>query len=209
MEKLLEGLRQFMRGVHQDERDLYAKLATGQDPDVFVIACSDSRVDPNLITQSKPGELFVLRNAGNIVPAHAAVYGGEAATIEYAVSVLGVRDIVVCGHADCGAMKGLLDPASCETLPAVKRWLDHAEPVRRIVEARHPGADPQARLDAAIRINVLTQLAHLRTHPSVAARLVGDSIQLHGWVWDIGSGGVHAFEAASGEFVPLQSDTSG
>jgi carbonic anhydrase len=203
MEKLISGLRQFMSTVHQDERELYRQLASGQEPDVFFITCSDSRIDPNLITQTKPGDLFVLRNAGNIVPPHGAVKGGEEATVEYAVSVLGVRDIVVCGHADCGAMKGLLDLPSCENLPAVARWLEHAEPVRRIVGEQHADAEAQAKLDAAIEINVLTQLTNLRTHPSVAARLFGGSLRLHGWVWDIRTGGVRAFDTAAGRFVPI------
>ncbi|RME73060.1 MAG: carbonic anhydrase [Planctomycetota bacterium] len=192
-----------MRTVHRDEQELFTQLATGQEPDVFFITCSDSRIDPNLITQTKPGDLFVLRNAGNIVPPHGAIRGGEEATVEYAVSVLGVRDIVVCGHADCGAMKGLLHPESCRHLPAVSRWLEQAEPVRQIVQTQLQDEDEEQRLRKAIELNVLQQLTNLRTHPAVAARLFGGSLALHGWVWDIRSGGVRAFDTTSGAFLPL------
>ena len=135
MEHLLRGVHQFHSQVFQRERDFFDKLAAGQSPSALFVTCSDSRVDPNLITQSGPGELFVLRNAGNLVPPYGASNGGESATIEYAVAALGVRDIVVCGHSHCGAIKELLNPASTAELPLVTAWLKHAETTRQIGRA--------------------------------------------------------------------------
>lgn len=202
MQKLLDGLRQFMSTVQEDERELFSRLSHGQNPEVMFITCSDSRISPHLMTQAKPGDLFVLRNAGNIVPPYGAVDGGEAATLEYAISVLGVRHVVVCGHSDCGAMKGLLAPESCSHLPLVRRWLGYAEPARRIVLQRRDGEGaPEQRLDVLIEVNVLAQLANLRTHPAVAAHLVTGELELHGWTYDIASGRVSAFDSQAGVFV--------
>ena len=127
MDGILQGLHHFRSGVFENQKELFTQLVKGQNPLVLFISCSDSRVMPALMTQSGPGELFELRNAGNMVPPHGASNGGEAATIEFAVKGLGVRDIVVCGHTHCGAMKGLLDPAATASMPLVRSWLGHAE----------------------------------------------------------------------------------
>jgi carbonic anhydrase len=145
------------------------------------ITCADSRIDPWLITQSKPGEIFVIRNAGNIAPIlddDETSADGTAASIDYAVAVLGVAHIVVCGHSSCGAMKGLADPDSLETLPSVARWLEHSHALRA------GGVDDLGEL---IERNVTLQLEHLASYPTVEA---SDGIQLHGWVYDIGSGAI-------------------
>jgi carbonic anhydrase len=157
-------------------------------------------VSPNLLTGTGPGDLFVVRNAGNIVPP-ASVGGGEVASIEFAVEALGVRDIVICGHSDCGAMKGVLRPESVQALPTVARWLEHSDRVREIVEAERLA--PEQRLDRAIEVNVLTQITHLHSHPSVARAVKRGSLQVHGWVWDIGTGRVRAFDTDKGAFVDL------
>jgi carbonic anhydrase len=201
MKKLIEGLRTFVSTVHRSERKLYEDLASGQSPHTLFIACSDSRVDPGRLTDAGPGELFVVRNAGNIVPL-ARFNGGEAASIEYALEVLKVHDVVVCGHSDCGAMKAILDPKSVERLPAVASWLEHAERVREIVD-QEEGLSERERLERTIEVNVLTQLGHLYTHESVASRVARGELKLHGWVWDIGGGRVRAFEADPGRFVDL------
>ena len=133
MQKLIQGLHHFQTTLFGSQRELFEHLAKGQSPEVLFITCSDSRIAPNLLTQSEPGELFVLRNAGNIVPPYGAVQGGEAATIEFAVAGLGVKDIIVCGHSHCGAMKGLLEPPPCRDFPALTQWLSHAESTRRIL----------------------------------------------------------------------------
>lgn len=204
MQKLVEGLHQFQEHVFSSKRQLFERLVEGQHPVALFITCSDSRIDPNLLTQTAPGELFILRNAGNIVPPYGAVMGGEAATIEYAVSVLNVRDIVVCGHSHCGAMCGLLDPDSIAELPAVKAWLDHAEATHRIIKENYQHiVDPQARLTATVEENVLVQLENLRTHPSVAAALSRRELTLHGWVYKFETGQVFSYDPAAGQFVSL------
>lgn len=202
MQKLLEGLRQFMTSVHQSERALFQSLATGQRPDVLFVTCSDSRVVPNLFTQTGPGELFTIRNAGNLVPPP-ELPSGEAGSIEFAVRALDVKDVIVCGHSDCGAMKGLLAPRSLERLPRMAQWLAHAARTRRIVEARCQGLGDAERLRRAIEVNVLVQLSQLATHPVVSGRLATGALRLHGWVYDIGAGSVAAFDSRMEEFVDV------
>jgi len=205
MQKLVSGIHHFQREIFSARRQLFEDLADGQQPLALFITCSDSRISPSLITQSQPGELFILRNAGNIVPSYAARAGGEAATIEYAVSVLKVKDIVICGHSHCGAMHGLIDPASVAKLPAVKEWLGHAESTRRIIEENYTHViDPEEKLLAAIEENVLVQLENLRTHPSVAAALARRQIALHGWVYHFESGAVFDYDPESNDFLPLE-----
>lgn len=203
MQKLLQGIHRFQRTEFANQRQLFEKLVGGQRPDALFITCSDSRINPNLLTQTGPGDLFVLRNAGNIVPPHGAPAGGEAGTIEYAVRVLGVKDIVVCGHSHCGAMAGLLDPPSLVGTPAVAAWLRHAEPTRRIIEDNYGHLDPAARLKATVQENVLCQLESLRTHPAVASAIAGGELRLHGWVYKFETGEVFSFDPGEGQFVPL------
>jgi carbonic anhydrase len=204
MQKLVEGLHQFQQNIFSAQKKLFERLVDGQHPLALFITCSDSRIDPNLLTQTAPGELFILRNAGNIVPPYGAVVGGEAATIEYAVSVLDVRDIVVCGHSHCGAMAGLLNPDAIGKLPAVKSWLDHAEATHRIIDENYTHIeDSTARLTATVEENVLVQLENLRTHPSVAAALARRDITLHGWVYKFETGQVFTYSPLSGQFESL------
>jgi carbonic anhydrase len=200
--RLVHGVRRFRSDVFDEERALYERLAGGQRPDTLFITCSDSRLLPNAITQTGPGELFVLRNAGNLVPAH-GVPGGEAATIEYAVRALGVRDVVVCGHSGCGAIKALLDPASTEGLPLVRDWLRHAAAVPSILESLNPGLTDSERLTAAIEENVLVQIEHLQTHPAVAAALLTGRLHLHAWVFDLATGEVSSYDSDEGRFRPV------
>lgn len=177
----------------------------GQHPLALFITCSDSRIDPTRLTQTRPGELFIQRTAGNIIPPYGAVHGGEAATIEYAVTALKVKDIIVCGHSHCGAMAGLLDPASVAKMPSVRAYLDHAEATRRIVEENYGHlTDPEKRLTLTVEENVLVQLENLRTHPSVAAALGRDQLKLHGWVYKFETGQVFAYDPTQGQFVPLE-----
>lgn len=205
MQKLVSGIHHFQREIFSTRRQLFENLAEGQQPLALFITCSDSRISPGLITQSEPGELFILRNAGNIVPSYAGRVGGEAATIEYAVSVLKVKDVVICGHSHCGAMHGLIDPASVTRYPAVAEWLKNAESTRRIIEENYAHVtDPNERLLAAIEENVLVQLENLRTHPSIAAALARRQIALHGWVYHFESGAVYDYDPESNDFLPLE-----
>ena len=203
MQKLAEGIHQFRQENFRPLQGLFEQLAKGQNPETLFITCSDSRIDPNLLTRSKPGELFILRNAGNIVPPHGAANGGEAATIEFAVAGLGVKDIIVCGHSHCGAMNGLLHPESVAALPAVAAWLGHAESTKRIVQENYKNLTGGPLLTATIEENVLVQLENLRTLPAVAARLVKGGLHLHGWVYKIETGEVFAYDPGAGQFVPL------
>lgn len=203
MQKLIQGIHAFQQQDFRPLQGLFEQLAKGQNPETLFITCSDSRIDPNLLTRSKPGELFILRNAGNIVPPHGAAGGGEAATIEFAVAGLGVKDIIICGHSHCGAMHGLLFPEAAAELPAVTAWLGHAAATRRIVRNNYGHLCGPAQLTATIEENVLVQLENLRTLPAVASRLAKGDLHLHGWVYKIESGEVFAYDPAGGQFVPL------
>ncbi|MCO6440043.1 MAG: carbonic anhydrase [Nitrococcus mobilis] len=190
IKKVDEGIRRFQETVFPARRKLFEKLAGGQSPQILWITCSDSRVDPALITQTEPGELFVLRNAGNIVPPYATPHRGSAATIEFAVQVLGVQHVIVCGHSDCGAIKGCLNPAMVETLPAVREWLRYTDSLRERVVARFGRADGPEPLERAIQQNALDQLEHLKTHASIAEALAANKLQLHAWYYQIATGDV-------------------
>lgn len=204
MQKLVEGIHQFQQHVLSEKRAMFADLESGQQPLALFITCSDSRICPNLLTQTEPGELFILRTAGNIVPPYGAVAGGEAATIEYAVAVLKVKDVIVCGHSHCGAMAALLHPESVKELPAVKALLDHAEATRRIIAENYGHLEEgRPRLMATIEENVLVQLEHLRTHPTVAAALSRKQLKLHGWVYKFESGEVFAYDPAIQQFQSI------
>lgn len=204
MEKLIRGVHTFQKEYFSNQEALFSRLARGQSPDTLFITCSDSRINPNLLTQTEPGELFILRNAGNLVPPHGALKGGgEAATVEYAVAALGVKDIIVCGHSHCGAMKGLLNRGSLSELPAVASWLEHAETTRRIITENYADLPEEEKVVATIKENVLVQLDNLRTLPAVAARLNRGEIRLHAWVYEIESGQVYSYDAEDKAFHPL------
>ncbi len=178
-------------------------MAQGQNPDALFITCADSRINPNLITQTNPGDLFILRNAGNIIPPYGAANGGEGATIEFAVAALGVKDIIVCGHSHCGAMKGLLHPESLGELPSVAAWLGHAEATRRTVKENYSNLNEEQSLNVTTQENVLVQIENLRTHPAVAARLSRGNLNLHGWMYKIETGEVFSYRPDLGQFLPL------
>ncbi|MGH7250544.1 MAG: carbonic anhydrase [Nitrospiraceae bacterium] len=203
MEKLVEGFKKFQSEVFRAKRELFRRLSQKQEPRALFITCSDSRIDPTLLTQTEPGELFILRNAGNIVPSYGGMLGGSTATIEYGVSVLGVKHVIVCGHTDCGVMKALLHPETVEELPAVKNWMVQAESTRRIVRENYADLKGDELLVATIQENVRVQLSHLRTHPGVAARLRRGSLTIHGWVYSISTGDIWAYDDDKGEFVSL------
>ena len=203
-ERLLEGVRRFRSDVFPAQRAVYELLvAKGQKPHTLLVTCADSRIDPELLTQSRPGEVFVARNIGNLIPAYGEMLGGVSAVIEYAVSALGVSHIVVCGHADCGAIKGLLNPDSVAEMPTVRRWLRNAEAALAIVKAREAESSPGVFMERLIETNVLQQLDHLRTHPAVAGGLARGTLAIHGWVYDIATGIVGMHNPASGAFEPL------
>jgi carbonic anhydrase len=203
MEKLVEGCKKFHNQVFEKKRKLFHRLSLHQQPRALFITCSDSRVDPTLLTQTEPGELFILRNAGNMVPPYGSMQGGSTATIEYAVAVLKVPHIIVCGHTDCGVMRALLHPEDMRELPAVKEWVLQAETTRRIMREHFPRLTGDERLVKTTQENVRSQLDHLRTHPSVALQLRRGRIELHGWVCSISTGDVWVYDFEKDRFSPL------
>ncbi|HJW09849.1 MAG TPA: carbonic anhydrase [Holophagaceae bacterium] len=203
MQRLVRGLHQFQKQIFSSHRELFERLERGQSPETLFITCSDSRIDPNLITQTDPGDLFILRNVGNLVPKYEDHIGSAAAAIEFAVAALKVKDIILCGHSNCGAMQAILDPASLEAFPAMKTWMSHAAETSRLVHENYGHLEGAARLTATVEENVLVQLENLRTHPSVAAALEAGSLRVHGWVYQIQTGSVFGYDAEQAQFVPL------
>ena len=201
MHRLLEGLVRFREETFQGKRELFIRLSQGQSPGVLFITCSDSRIDPTLLTSSEPGDLFIIRNAGNLVPPYGSQFGGITATIEYGVAVLNVSDIVICGHSDCGAMRALVEPQELDNLPAVKHWLIHAESTRTVVKENFAHLSADEKFSATIQENVLIQLDHLRTHPTVVSRLRRGTLNLHGWVYCLHSGEVWVHDQEQGKFI--------
>lgn len=202
MQKLIEGLLRFQTEVFNSQRELFARLSRGQSPEALFITCSDSRINPALLTQTQPGELFILRNAGNIVPPYSNGLRGEDATIEFAVVGLAVQHIVVCGHSLCGAMKALMCPEVLDDLPAMREWLRHTNPGRRPRRAQARQRD-DARLAALVQENVLVQLENLRTHPAVEARLARRELTLHAWVYELETGQVLGYDPGQERFRSL------
>ena len=203
---IVEGFKRFRHEVFPQQEELFKKLATAQNPRAMFITCADSRVVPELITQSSPGDLFVNRNVGNVVPPYGQMMGGVSTAIEYAVLALGVQHIIICGHSDCGAMKAVLDPQALERMPTVKAWLRHAEVAKTVVAENCNCASGHETLDVLTEENVVAQLDHLRTHPSVASKLASGQLFIHGWVYDIESSQIKAYDAELGRFLPLDGD---
>jgi carbonic anhydrase len=217
MKRLLEGYARFRRDVFPQHRDRFRLLADRQQPDVLFITCADSRVVPDLILQTEPGDMFLCRAVGNIVPPHGSMPGGISSTIEYAVEVLHVRHIIVCGHSDCGAIKAVLppDPAgqkSTDTrdhsklpqLPLTSKWLGYIEPAWKYLPPGTPSEDRRALHTALIRANVIAQLENLKTHPEVARTVAHGQLQIHGWYYDILSGSVEAYDQQQRRFLALE-----
>jgi len=197
------GVVRFQNDVYPQKKALFEKLSHGQSPEALFITCSDSRIETAMITQTDPGELFICRNAGNIVPPHTEHTGGMTASIEFAVAALNVPHIVICGHTDCGAMQGAIAPEALDTMPHVREWLSFASEALDIVD-KFCAENPQTeRMQMLIEQNVILQLRHLKSHPAVAARLAKGDLRLHGWVYDIATGGVNAYDEEENKFIPV------
>lgn len=205
MEKIIRGVYTFQRDVFSTHKELFDRLAGGQNPDALFVTCSDSRIDPCLVTHTKPGDLFVLRNAGNMIPPYGASNGGESAAVEFAVTGLGVKDIIVCGHSLCGAIQGLLDPEKLKNMPAVAAWLEHASTTKRILEEKYADDSGEDLLFAAVKEHVLVQLDNLRTHPAVAAKLSQGQLNLHAWVYTFENGKIVSYDPDTQQFVEFNS----
>ena len=206
LKKLKAGVRHFRSNVYEQNAETYQLAAsTPQRPHTLVVACADSRVDVETITHSGPGDVFITRNIGNMVPAYGEMLGGVSAVIEYAVSALRVKHVVICGHSDCGAMKALLHPEVMQALPTVKSWLTNGKAALTVAEGVQP-ADGRELMPVLTEQNVLMQLAHLKTHPSVAGAMARGELTVSGWVYDIGSGQVRIAEDNSPVFRDVTAD---
>jgi len=200
MPKFAAGVVKFQSEVYPAKQELFEQLSQGQSPEALFITCSDSRIETAMITQTEPGELFLCRNAGNIVPPHTSHTGGMTASIEFAVAALNVPHIVVCGHTECGAMKGAMNPEGLDSLPHVREWLSYSKAAVDVVNEIGRDANDKDRMKMLLEQNVILQLQHLRTHPTVAVRLAKGDLELHGWVYDIKSGEVEAYNESTNDF---------
>jgi carbonic anhydrase len=209
VQKLVQGIHKFQSDIFRARYDLFGRLTGGQNPQALFITCSDSRVMPDLITQAEPGDLFVLRNAGNLIPPHgAAPDSGEAATIEFAVKSLKIRDVIVCGHTLCGAMQALTRPELLADMPRMRQWLGHAEATREIAASNYRTIPEDALWKATVEENVLVQLENLRTHPCVAAALARGDVKLHGWVYKLETGQVFSYDPVQEQFLLLTGESA-
>lgn len=202
MKEIVEGFLKFQKNAFPERVKLFKNLANQQSPRALFISCSDSRLVPELVTQREPGDLFVIRNAGNIVPSYGPEPGGVSASVEYAVAALRVNDIVICGHSDCGAMTAVATCKCLDHMPAVSNWLRYADSARVVNEARQHQDQP-SKVASMVRENVIAQLANIQTHPSVRLALEEGRVTLHGWIYDIESGRIDAFDGRTGSFVSL------
>jgi carbonic anhydrase len=208
LQRLKDGVRRFQADVFPEQAEMFAQaVSEKQSPHTLFITCADSRIDPIALTSSSTGEIFVARNIGNMVPAYGDMLGGVSAVIEFAVSSLGVRHIVVCGHSHCGAMQGLLDPASIATMPTVEAWLHNAHAALRVAETIHEQSTSTLHEHELIEIlteqNVLLQMQHLKTHPSVAGAMAKRHLTISGWIYSIGTGEVRIASDGDLTFTPI------
>jgi carbonic anhydrase len=207
VQKLERGIHHFQANYFAKHKQLFEALAEGQRPETLFITCADSRVVPNLITNAAPGELFIIRNVGNIVPAvHRGVLGGVSGAIEYAVEVLEVRHVIICGHTSCGAIEAILHPERFGHLSLVKRWLAEAAAIGPIIEERYASLSGADRMTVAVEENVLLQLENLRTFDFIQRRLDDGRLKMSGWVFKIATGSVFDYDPVSGQFLKLGTD---
>lgn len=204
MKKLIKGLHKFQTEVFPIQKDFFQNLAHGQNPEILFISCSDSRINPHLVTSADPGDLFILRNAGNIIP----VYGsgvGEAATIEFAVNELQVKDIIICGHSHCGAVKAALNLDALHDQPNLTEWITtNIAPTLRLVKKNYPNLDHDALLNVLLQEHVLRQVEHIKTHPAVTRAIDQHKLNLHAWVYAFERGDIFSFNLQDGQFERIK-----
>jgi carbonic anhydrase len=203
MDRLITGHKRFLAEVFPGKRNQYKLLSERQAPEWLFITCSDSRVLPDLILGTGPGDLFITRNAGNVVPIASHDVDGVTATIEYAIEVLKVKSAILCGHSDCGALKAAINRTGLERMPKAKRWLSHVEAAFKHKQPLNPADGEHAELASVIRGNVVAQLANLKAQPAVQHAVAEGRLTAHGWYYDILSGRIEEFDEAAGRFVPL------
>ena len=210
MDRLYKGIWNFQRSYFREETDFFRRLSTGQSPEVLFITCADSRVDPNLVTQSRPGELFIVRNVGNIIPPYEAIKdkNSVAAAIEFAVLKLPVKDIIVCGHSNCGAMQALTaQEHELRGMPYLQDWLNLADPVKEIIMNHYADATDEIRQRVTEEENVLLQLHNMQTYPFVRKALEENALRLHGWYYNIGTGSIYSYNSVEDVFQIISEES--
>lgn len=203
LQKIVSGVAKFQREIFPGQRVLFEELKHQQHPIATFFTCADSRIIPNLLLQTGPGEIFTERTPGNIVPRYSDHVGGVTASMEFAVMVLRVPLIIICGHSDCGVMKALLEPEQTGSMPALQSWMRHALPARERLLRENSNLPKEEKLRRLTEYNVLTQMENLRSHPAIESALAKGTLAIEGWVYDIGRGTVSAANAESGRFEPL------
>ena len=206
MKKLIQGIVKFRRDVLPNYRETFARLALGQSPDVLYIGCSDSRVAVNVFASTDPGDLFVVRNVGNLVPPfnlgnQSSADESEAAAIEFALTTLNVSNIIICGHSECGAMHTLVTGRKNVTSNSLREWLSHGDVALEQLDTAPSLGKNLARHNQLSQLNVLKQLENLKTHPVVQEKLKAGKLTLHAWWFEVSRADVHAYEESAGEFV--------
>ena len=200
MKKLIKGLHKFQKEVFPLKKNYFEELAKEQKPEVLFVTCSDSRINPNLFTSTGPGDLFILRNAGNIIPAY-STGGGEAATIEFAVEGLGVKHIIVCGHSNCGAIEAAIHPEKMLNMPSLSQWINiNLTPTLDLIKQNYANLDSNSLLNVLLQENVLKQVEDLKTHPSVTSKLLQNKISVHAWLYKIETGEIFSFNPNEEQF---------
>jgi len=198
MDRLYKSIWKFQKSYFREEEVFFRRLSSGQSPEVLFITCAGSRIDPNLVTQSKPGELFIVRNVGNIIPPYDVIKdkNSVAAAIEFAVLKLRVKDIIVCGHSNCGAMQAVfMDDYALNDMPHLREWLKLDGPTREIIINHYAGATDEVRQRVTEEENVLLQLHNIQTYPFVRKALEEDALRLHGWYYNIGTGNIYSYNS--------------
>ena len=203
MQRLIEGHKRFHAEVFPAKRQQFHLLSDSQAPEFLFITCADSRIVPDLVLGTGPGDIFISRSVGNVVPLSAPDGDGVTATIEYAVEVLKVPHVIVCGHSDCGALKAALNTNVLDNLPKAKKWLRHVEAAFQHRQPLDPADGEAAELGSVIRGNVVAQLGNLKAQPSVAWALKQGTVAVHGWYYDILTGRIERYDETQRRFVPL------
>jgi carbonic anhydrase len=204
MEKLVKGILEFRQNSLSLYREKFAHLALGQFPDTLFIACSDSRVVPNLFASTNPGDLFVVRNLGNLVPSFEVAQQGstaEAAAIEFSLTTLPITNIIVCGHSECGAMQAILAGTDRIESPSLRNWLRNCCCSEESLRPDNAACDHLAPHNQLSQMNILQQMQHLKTYPIIQEKLKNSALNIHGWYFDIATGDVYAFEEAFNRFI--------
>lgn len=203
MQRLIDGHKKFLAEVFPRRRDQFHLLAESQAPEWLFITCADSRIVPDLILGTGPGDLFISRSIGNVVPVSMNDVDGVTATIEYAVDVLKVKHIILCGHSDCGALKAAVSRQGLDKLPKASRWLHHIEAAFSHRQPLNPDDGAHAELCSLIRGNVVAQWLNLKAQPSVARATVEGRLSVHGWYYDILTGQIEQYDEFQRRFMPL------